>query len=97
MDRIITALTGVASKHTTALRKRSLRVDVGSAPPTVRALAEALATHDYNIDLGELSMYAVGDDEYVSSLASTIQTSCEEATERGQSFATPRPGAWPGV
>jgi hypothetical protein len=78
MDRIITALTGVVSKNTTALRKRPLRVDVGSAPPTVRALAEALATHDYNVDLGELSMYSVGDDGHVSSLASTIQTSCEE-------------------
>jgi hypothetical protein len=45
----------------------------------VRALADALGTHDYNIDLGEFSMYAVGDDGELRSLAATLGVSCEDS------------------
>jgi hypothetical protein len=78
MERVIAALTGLVSKNTTASRSRALGVDLAGAPPSVQALAKALATHDYNVDLGELSMYAVGDHDALKSLAPTIEMSCEQ-------------------
>ena len=75
MERLIDGITALVGQKGT--RRRSAGVSLDGAPPCVRALANALLSHDYNVDLGELSMYAAGDDGVVASLASTIETSCE--------------------
>lgn len=77
MERLIDGLTRLITKNQTASRGRAVGVALGAAPPCVQALAKALASHDYNIDLGELSMYAVGAEGVVPSLGSTIEMSCE--------------------
>ncbi|MCE7894861.1 MAG: hypothetical protein DYH12_35015, partial [Sorangiineae bacterium PRO1] len=77
MQRLIDGFTRLIAKNQTASRGRAVGVALGAAPPCVQALAKALASHDYNIDLGELSMYAVGAEGVVPSLGSTIEMSCE--------------------
>lgn len=77
MERVIARLAQLVSEGA-ATRNRARQVDLSSAPESVRALADAVATHDYNIQLGEFSMYAVGDEgRSLTSLAATLETSCE--------------------
>lgn len=78
MERIIRRLAQLVSSGA-GTRARSQQVDVSAAPASVRALVDALAKHDYNIQLGEFSMYAVGEDSSLRSLAGTLELSCQDS------------------
>jgi hypothetical protein len=84
MERLINALTELVTRPSKDDQKPSVRGDVradlSAAPASVEALAEALATHYYNVELGEFSMYYFDSTgNVINSLEHTIQSSCAEA------------------
>lgn len=84
MERLIKAITELVTRPSKDDQKPSvrgdLRADVSGAPAAVKALAEALITNSYNVELGEFSMYHLDSTgNVINSLEPTIQSSCEEA------------------
>ncbi|MCC6993439.1 MAG: hypothetical protein IT370_02305 [Deltaproteobacteria bacterium] len=82
METLVQALTKLVSRdygpaNPRPAAPRPIEVDLGAAPPCVRALAEALAAHFYRVNLGHLSMFQSGSSSPVCSLESTLEMSCE--------------------
>ncbi len=82
MQDLVKALTQLVTrpgfKGKRPAKPRDVRVDLTQAPAPVKALAEALSTRYYNVDLGEFSMFDNDDDGSVESLASVIEMACKE-------------------
>ncbi|HUH03357.1 MAG TPA: hypothetical protein VML75_15275 [Kofleriaceae bacterium] len=84
MERLINALTELVTRPgkagETPIPRGDLRADLSAAPASVKALAEALVTHCYNVELGEFSMYYFDSTgNVINSLEPVIDGSCEDA------------------
>lgn len=82
MDALIDGLTALVSRDfgpakARPVPPRSIEVELGDAPPSIRALADALAANYYHVDLGYLSMFENGASSRLGSLEGTLEMSCE--------------------